>query len=145
MRLPRVHSVAFLIPALAAALAAATAVPCSDSRSLDCASAYPEPLLVPRDGGHGHGGHGSHHAAPLVELNETEVTMYHAPTAPSYYWIDIMESHTGEKRYPGLMAMHALFMSLAFFGALPIGVYARSPERAPPIDLDPCKASPCAR
>ena len=123
MRLPRVHSVAFLIPALAAALAAATAVPCSDSRSLDCASAYPEPLLVPRDGGHGHGGHGSHHAAPLVELNETEVTMYHDPTPPSYFWLDIKEPPPDEKRYPGLMGLHALCMSLAFFGALPTGAF----------------------
>ncbi len=49
--------------------------------------------------------------------------MYHAPTAPSYYWHDIMESHGEEKRYPGLMGLHALFMSLAFFGALPIGMH----------------------
>ncbi|RPD66764.1 hypothetical protein L226DRAFT_565553 [Lentinus tigrinus ALCF2SS1-7] len=129
MRLLRVHSVALLIPALAAALAAASAVPCLDSRSLDCAPAYSEPLLVTRDGDHGHGGHG-HHAAPLTELNETEVTMYHAPTAPSYYWIDIMESHGDEKRYPGLMGLHALFMSLAFFGALPIGIALRSVKHA---------------
>ncbi|KAI0722254.1 hypothetical protein C8T65DRAFT_628753 [Cerioporus squamosus] len=130
MRLPHLHSVALLVPALAAALAAASAVPCSDSRSLDCVPAHTEQLLIPRDGDHGHGGHGGHHAAPIVELNETEVTMYHAPTAPSYYWIDIMESHTDEKRYPGLMGLHALFMSLAFFGALPIGIALRSVKHA---------------
>ena len=126
MRIPRVHSAAFLIPALAAALAAATAVPsCSyDTQSLDCASILseqPERLLVSRDGDHGHGGH-SHHAAPIVQLNETEVFLTHGTTPPSYYWHDIMEPPEDGKRYPGLMGVHALSMSLAFFGALPIGM-----------------------
>ena len=65
-------------------------------------------------------GHHNHHAAPLLELNETEVTMYHAPTPPSYYTID-WEDEGYEKRHGGLMIAHGLFMSLAFFVALPMG------------------------
>ena len=121
MRTPRA---AILLPALAGvALAAASTVPCSSSQSLECAPALTEQYLQPRDGSHGHGGHG-HHAQPLTELNETEVTMYHDPTPDSYYWIDFVASPNDEPRYPGLMGMHALFMSLAFFGALPIGAHS---------------------
>ena len=65
-------------------------------------------------------GHHNHHAAPLLELNETEVTMYHAPTPPSYYTID-WEGEGYENRHGGLMITHGLFMSLAFFVALPMG------------------------
>ena len=120
MRLSRACAAALLVPALAAAAALASAVPCSDPRSLDCVSSHSEQQLLPRDGDHGHGGH-NHRVQPIVELNETEVTMYHDPTPLSYYWIDLADSPSGEKRYPGFMALHALFMSLAFFGALPIG------------------------
>lgn len=62
----------------------------------------------------------NHHAAPLLELNETEITLYHAPTPPSYYTID-WEDEGYEKRHGGLMIAHGLFMSLAFFVALPMG------------------------
>ena len=65
-------------------------------------------------------GHHNHHAAPLLELNETQITMHHAPTPPSYYTID-WEDEGYEKRYGGLMIAHGLFMSLAFFVALPLG------------------------
>ena len=65
-------------------------------------------------------GHHNHHAAPLLELNETEVMLYHAPTPPSYYTID-WEDEGYEKRHGGLMIAHGLFMSLAFFVALPMG------------------------
>ncbi|TBU23495.1 hypothetical protein BD311DRAFT_673841 [Dichomitus squalens] len=134
MRIHRVHSVALLIPALAAALAAATALPSSpsDTRSLGHVSPLSEQaerLLVSRDGDHGHGGH-SHHAAPVVQLNETEVYMTHGTTPPSYYWHDIMEPPQDGERYPGLMGLHALSMSLAFFGALPIGIALRSVKHA---------------
>ena len=61
-----------------------------------------------------------HHAEPLLELNETEVTMYHSPTPPSYYTID-WEDQGHEKRHGGLMIVHGLLMSLAFFVALPMG------------------------
>lgn len=76
------------------------------------------PLLFERDGGHGHG-HG--HAAPLVELNETEVLLHHVPTPPSYWSIDIDDADSGNAGHPGLMLSHSLFMMLAFFGALPAG------------------------
>lgn len=71
-----------------------------------------------RDGDHAHG---NHHAGPIVELNETEITMYHAPTPPSYWSIDVEERDPEENRYPGLMVLHALSMCAAFFGALPAG------------------------
>ena len=74
--------------------------------------------LITRDGG-GHGHHNSH-AAPLVQLNETEVTMYHSPTPPSYWSIDIDNVESDTSRHPGLMALHGILMSLAFFIALPL-------------------------
>jgi hypothetical protein len=73
--------------------------------------------LMPRDG---HSHHDSH-SAPLGQLNETEVLMYHAPTPPSYWTIDIDDHNPGVSRYPGLMILHGLLMSLAFFVALPVG------------------------
>jgi hypothetical protein len=85
----------------------------------------PSPLLYGRDGdehGHGHG-HGHGHMAPVVQLNESEILLYHDPTPPSYWTIDIDEHDPGKTRHPGLMALHALFMMLAFFGALPAGLF----------------------
>ncbi|EIN10584.1 hypothetical protein PUNSTDRAFT_125363 [Punctularia strigosozonata HHB-11173 SS5] len=73
--------------------------------------------------------HGHHHGAPLTELDETQILQGHAPTPPSYWTIDIDEPGD-EPRYPGLMAAHALFMSLAFFGALPAGIALRSVKHA---------------
>jgi zinc transporter ZupT len=107
--------------ALFVALAASTLVLSAASGS--GAAEFLESSLLPRDG------HGHHHAhgAPLLELNETEVTMYHAPTSPSYWSIDIDDPHDPETpRHPGLMAAHILFMSLAFFVALPAGIALRS-------------------
>ena len=72
-----------------------------------------------RDGGHHH----SSHAQPILKLNETEVLQWHAPTPPSYYTIDWEEPQNGDKRYPGLILSHAVFMSLAFFIALPVGEF----------------------
>lgn len=72
------------------------------------------PIL--RDGDmHMHGA-----SAPLAKINETEVLQWHAPTPPSYWTIDL-EASEGERRYPGLMVAHALFMCLAFFVSLPAG------------------------
>ncbi|KAI0736138.1 hypothetical protein C8Q72DRAFT_908069 [Fomitopsis betulina] len=81
-------------------------------------------LTSRRDGDHHH-----HHGAPIVELNETEVEMTHQKTPPSYYWSDVMDSQ-GERRYPGLMVVHILSMSSAFFGALPVGIALRSVKSA---------------
>ena len=86
------------------------------------------PLLSERDGHeHGHG-HGHGHAAPLVELNETEILLHHSPTPPSYWSIDIDDPGSGNARHPTLMLLHSLFMMLAFFGALPAGS-SRHPHR----------------
>ena len=62
-----------------------------------------------------HTHHHNPHAAPLLVLNETT----HVP--PSYYSIDFEDNDPSVNRYPGLMAGHILFMSLAFFMALPMG------------------------
>ncbi|KAG6832934.1 hypothetical protein H0H92_004818 [Tricholoma furcatifolium] len=90
------------------------------------ASVHASDVLVPRDGDmHNH----NSHAAPLTMLNETEVTMYHAPTPESYYTIDFEGAGEGT-RYPGLMMAHIIFMSLAFFVALPMGIAMRSVKHA---------------
>jgi hypothetical protein len=65
--------------------------------------------------------HAHHGVAPLLQLNETEVTLHHKPTPPSYYTIDWDNLEQPESRHPGLIITHALFMSLAFFFFLPIG------------------------
>jgi len=72
-------------------------------------------LISARDGGHH-----NQHAAPLLQLNETEIIVHHAPTPPSYYTID-WEGGGSEKRHPGLLISHAVLMSLAFFLLLPVG------------------------
>ena len=89
-----------------------------DTPSVLIASSRAERVdILVRDGGHGHH---SHHGTPKLELNETEIQMYHGPTPPSYYTID-WEDVDSKSRHPRLMIAHALFMSLAFFGALPVG------------------------
>ncbi|RDB22739.1 putative membrane protein C3B8.06 [Hypsizygus marmoreus] len=82
--------------------------------------------MLKRDGMHGHH---NPHAAPLLQLNETEVTMYHAPTPESYYTIDWEGAGEGT-RHPGLILTHIIFMCLAFFVALPIGIAMRSVKHA---------------
>ncbi|PCH41301.1 hypothetical protein WOLCODRAFT_137309 [Wolfiporia cocos MD-104 SS10] len=72
----------------------------------------------------------SSHGQPLLVLNETEITMYHQPTPPSYWTIDLVDKLPGEHRYPWLMAVHVLSMSSAFFGALPAGIALRSVKSA---------------
>lgn len=60
-------------------------------------------------------------SGPLLKLNETEVTLYHSPTPPSYYTIDWEGADASHHPHPGLIMTHALLMSLAFFVALPAG------------------------
>lgn len=69
-------------------------------------------------------GHDHHvHGAPLLELNETLISMYHKPTPPSYGTFDLDgDRPEGTRAHPGLMGFHALCMSAAFFLALPIGM-----------------------
>lgn len=81
-------------------------------------------LISARDGGHH-----NQHAAPLLQLNETEIIMHHAPTPPSYYTID-WEGDGSEKRHPELLISHAVLMSLAFFLLLPVGIIMRSVKQA---------------
>ena len=112
---------AVLVPSLALALVGA--VPPAKSEVTyysDIDHVLPhEEVLIRRDGDHAHGH--NMHAAPLLVLNETEIALSHQPTPPSYWSIDIQDRNPEDQRYPGLMLVHALFMGLAFFGALPIG------------------------
>ncbi|KAG6336339.1 hypothetical protein ID866_2734 [Astraeus odoratus] len=62
-----------------------------------------------------------HHAQPLTEINETDILVWHLPTPPSYWSIDIEDLDPSVPRYPALMALHVTFMMLAFFVALPAG------------------------
>ncbi|KAH9173450.1 hypothetical protein EDB89DRAFT_2157570 [Lactarius sanguifluus] len=131
----------FLLPSLALYIAdQAVAVPSSTEYLVDLAARNPPGLspredvgtpfspLYTRDGAkHGHG-HGN--MVPVVELNETDVLLDHVPTPPSYWSIDIDGRGSGETRHPGLMVMHALMMTLAFFGALPAGIALRSVNHA---------------
>lgn len=79
-------------------------------------------LVVRRNNDHMH----MHHGAPLTELNETAIIQWHAPTPPSYWSIDIEDRDPSVARYPGLMALHVIFMTLAFFVALPVGIAMRA-------------------
>lgn len=128
--LPIMHIYGLLLPALALYTAdCAVAVPSLITSPVDLAARNPSFGLSKRedvapfsarDGEHGHGhGHGT--GAPVVELNETDILLSHAPTPLSYWSIDIDGYRPGETRHPGLMVLHAIMMTLAFFGALPAG------------------------
>lgn len=67
------------------------------------------------------GHHG--HSPPLQHINESDIALYHAPTPPSYWSIDVDSAALDPPVYPRpfLIALHALFLSLAFFVALPVG------------------------
>lgn len=119
----------FLLPALALYIADyAVAVPSLITSPVDLVARNPSFGLSkredvtpfsPRDGGeHGHG-HGT--GALVVKLNETDVLLSHAPTPLSYWSIDIDGYRPGETRHPGLMVLHVIMMTLAFFAALPAG------------------------
>ncbi|KAI6152040.1 hypothetical protein BKA82DRAFT_4106382 [Pisolithus tinctorius] len=75
-----------------------------------------------RDDAHMH----MHHGQPLTEINETDILLWHLPTPPSYWSIDIDSPDPNVPRYPGLMALHVVFMMLAFFVVLPAGIALRS-------------------
>ena len=82
----------------------------------------PLPILFVKRDGDMHGGHDHHgHSAPKLELNETDILLWHKPTPPSYGTHDLEDTNATNK-YPGLMALHVLLMSSAFFIALPIGM-----------------------
>ncbi|KIK96945.1 hypothetical protein PAXRUDRAFT_137291 [Paxillus rubicundulus Ve08.2h10] len=71
-----------------------------------------------------------HPGGPLTEINETEILTWHLPTPPSYWSIDFEDRDMNTSRYPALMAVHVLFMFLAFFVALPVGTAMRSVKHA---------------
>ena len=113
----------FLLPFLALYAAdSAIAIPSAFISSDSLAIRNPLPdfsaPMYTRDG-HSHG-----HAAPILGLNETDVLQHHAPTPPSYWSIDVDGTDPGITRHPSLMVLHALFMTLAFFFALPTGLFS---------------------
>jgi hypothetical protein len=73
-------------------------------------------------------GHGQHAVAPVLELNETELALSHQPTPPSYYTIDWEDPEQAAARHPGLIIIHGLSMSLAFFVFLPMGELVCEPR-----------------
>lgn len=113
---PHWQALPILIPALAAALT--LAAPSSDEARHELLDRRSEEVLFRRDG---HEHMHNHYAEPKIHLNETELLLYHSPTPPSYWSIDFEDTTSDDARYPGLMGLHILFMSLAFFGALPAG------------------------
>ncbi|KAF9263545.1 hypothetical protein L218DRAFT_321725 [Marasmius fiardii PR-910] len=84
-----------------------------------------ETLLTARDGDHH-----MHKGAPLAELDEEAILSLHGPTPESYYTIDWEDPEHASERHPGFMVMHVLFMSAAFFVALPMGIAMRSVNHA---------------
>lgn len=120
---PMRHSLPLIIAIIAFGLTFVHASPAAASGDVITHQVSSERVITARaedlDRRDGHGHHNAH-VAPLLKLNETEVTMYHAPTPPSYWTIDI-EEQSGTSGHPGLMIMHGVLMSLAFFIALPVG------------------------
>ncbi|KAG2369949.1 hypothetical protein BDR07DRAFT_1476502 [Suillus spraguei] len=101
----------------------ALAVPVADLESVQAPTTrVPSGDFLRRDNDHIH----MHHGAPLTVLNETAILQWHAPTPPSYWSIDIEDRDPSVSRHPGLMALHVIFMSLAFFVALPVGIALRA-------------------
>lgn len=120
---PHWRALPFLVPALAAAFALA-APPTNEARHDAVLVRSPEADLARRDGDHMHGH--NHHDEPKIVFNESELLLYHDPTPPSYWSIDFEDMTPNETRYPGFMVLHGVFMSLAFFGALPVGTLVLS-------------------
>lgn len=122
-------AVVFAAPPLAGAAPSAQAIDGLNvlhARDATFAHAYTHPTLLSRDG-HEHE-HGHAMMPPITELDEAEILAWNGPTPPSYWTIDIEERDPKVQRYPWLMALHILFMSVAFFGALPAGECAVAPR-----------------
>ena len=104
-----------------------------------CATPAPALSIHVRDDSHMH-----HSGQPMAEINETEILKWHLPTPPSYWSIDIEDHDPNVARYPGLVTLHAVFMSLAFFVSLPAGAlhfsFTCSPVHLPLRNRSPlCK------
>jgi hypothetical protein len=66
-------------------------------------------------------GHSHHHSKPLLELNETDILLWHSPTPPSYGGVDFEAADSSLPSRSGLIIFHVAMMCLAYFVALPIG------------------------
>ena len=78
-------------------------------------------LAVAAQHDHGH----SHHGESKFEWDEEEYLRWNPPTPPSYWSEDTRMRMSPDEElpamYPWLMVLHILFMSVAFFVALPAG------------------------
>ncbi|GAA94451.1 uncharacterized protein L969DRAFT_269778 [Mixia osmundae IAM 14324] len=70
-------------------------------------------------GGHHHG---NSHVAPLLELNETDVLLWHGPDPISYWSYDGQEGD----RHASRMTAHVVLMLFAFFILLPIALMMKT-------------------
>lgn len=123
----RTLPIAVSLAALALAASATTQGDHHDAAALQLAKGE-------QHGEHEHGGHNSH-AAPLLEFNETEVLLHHAPDPLSYYAHDVGMTYGADgvsivpaspddasRTYPVLITLHVVSMMLAFFIILPLGM-----------------------
>ncbi|KAJ7701443.1 cytoplasmic protein [Mycena rosella] len=111
---------------LASSLVASSSVSLSGATTVFSDSAQRRQLQISKRDEHGH----HHAAAPLLELNETEIDLKHQPSPPSYYTIDWEDPEQASARHPGLIITHAALMSLAFFVFLPMAIAMRSVKHA---------------
>ncbi|GAA5996530.1 Tvs1p [Rhodotorula paludigena] len=69
--------------------------------------------------------HHNSHAAPLLELNETQILLHHSPDPPSYF--DFDQEEDGK---PALLYVHIALMILAFFVLLPLSIFLKAGRSA---------------
>jgi hypothetical protein len=81
-------------------------------------------LAVAAQHGHAH----AHHGEVKSKWDEEEYLKSNPPTPPSYWSEDMRMRMSSDEvlpaRYPWLMVLHVLFMSGAFFVALPAGEFS---------------------
>jgi hypothetical protein len=111
-----------LLLSLGLVVVGASTIPLDNRRAVQPRHEHETPSELP-------GAYSSHqsqhrHPQPLLELNETEVLLYHAPDPLSYWVHDFESDHgesTGSSNWRGMMALHVVGMTLAFFILLPVG------------------------
>ncbi|EJT97746.1 hypothetical protein DACRYDRAFT_58750 [Dacryopinax primogenitus] len=84
-------------------------------------------------------GHTAHDPPPLLELNETEVLMWHLPDPPSYWDHDfgnLTLEEGGGPSYIGFMVIHVVSMIFAYFVFLPLAIALRGAKHPwhPPVN-----------
>ncbi|GAA5983703.1 hypothetical protein JCM11641_000939 [Rhodosporidiobolus odoratus] len=73
-------------------------------------------------GCHSNGDENNHHHGPvLLELDETQILLNHAPDPPSYFDFD-----SSEEGKPALLYVHIVLMCLAFFGLMPLTIFLKA-------------------